>query len=65
MKITWNIEFKSAKYPKEWSILDSYDNKTSASIKACRVSGDYFIVKVMDTDGSVFNEMAGIGGEFN
>jgi hypothetical protein len=49
----WNVQFKSNKYSKEWNILDSHDNKTSACIKAYQVAGDYFKVKVMDADGSV------------
>ena len=49
----WNIEYKPNNNSQEWVTLDSYDNKTSACINAYRVSGDYFMVKVIDTDGSV------------
>ena len=49
----WNVEYKPDNSSQPWDTLDSYDNKTSACISAYRASDDYFMVKVVDTDGSV------------
>jgi hypothetical protein len=49
----WNVEYKPTSDSQTWVILKSYDNKTSACFKAFQVSNNYFMVKVMDTDGNV------------
>ena len=49
----WSVEYKSTNSSQTWVILESYDNKTSACIEASRVSDVYFMVKVMDMDGSI------------
>lgn len=52
----WNIKYKLNNNPQAWSILDSYDNKTSAYSKASRVMADYFMVKVIDTNVAEIRE---------
>ena len=49
----WVLHYRQDKVSQPWSILDSYDNKLSAIIKAYQVSGHYFMVKVIDPDGSI------------
>ncbi len=52
-KAVWVIYYRPDKVSQPWSILGTYDNKLSAIIKANQVSGDYFMVKVTDPDGSI------------
>lgn len=49
----WTVEYKPDNDSQPWMTLDSYDNKASAILHASRVSGDYYMVKVTDPDGSV------------
>ena len=49
----WVLHYRPDKVSQPWSILDTYDNKLSAIIKANQVSAEYFMVKVTDPDGSI------------
>lgn len=49
----WVLYYRPDKVSQPWSILARYDNKLSAIIKAYQVSGEYFMVKVTDTAGSI------------
>ena len=49
----WDIEYKPNSNAQEWTVLDLYDNKTSACIEASRISDDYFMLKVTEPDGSL------------
>lgn len=49
----WTVEYKPDNDSQPWTTMDSYDNKASAILNASRVSGDYYMVKVTDPDGSV------------
>ena len=49
----WIVQCKPNNDSQPWSDLGSYDNKVSAILYASRVSGEYFMVKVIDPDGSV------------
>jgi delta-aminolevulinic acid dehydratase/porphobilinogen synthase len=49
----WVVHYRSNNVSQPWSILDSYDNKVSAIIKAYQVSGNFFMVKVINPDGSI------------
>ena len=49
----WIVEYKPDNDSQPWTALDSYDDKASAILHASRVSGDYYMVKVTDPDGSV------------
>ena len=49
----WTVHFKPDNYYQPWSILDSYYSSASAVARASSVTGEYFMVKVTDPDGSV------------
>ena len=49
----WVLHYRPDKVSQPWSILDTYDNKLSAIIRANQVSSEYFMVKVIDPDGSI------------
>ena len=49
----WVIQYRPDNVSQPWSILDSFDNKLSAIIKAYQVSGKYFMVKVIDPSGGL------------
>jgi len=49
----WVVHFRPDKVSQPWSILDSYDIKVNAIIKAYQVSGEYFMIKVVDPDGGI------------
>lgn len=49
----WIVQYKPNNDSQPWSTLDSFDNRAGAFIRASWVSGDYFMVKVIGTDGSV------------
>ncbi len=51
--IMWIVQYRSDNEAQPWSILDSYDNKASALISASNAAEDYFMVIVIDPDGSV------------
>ena len=49
----WVVHYRPNNVSQPWSILDSYDKKVSAIIKAYQISGKYFMVKVIDPGGSI------------
>ena len=49
----WVVHYRSNNVSQPWSILDSYDKKINAIIKAYQVSGEYFMIKVIGPDGSI------------
>lgn len=49
----WIVQYRPDNETQPWSILDSYDNKASALISASNAAEDYFMVIVIDPDGSV------------
>ena len=49
----WVLHYRPDKVSQPWSVLCTYDNKLSAIIKANQVSSKYFMVKVIDPDGSI------------
>ena len=49
----WIVQYIPNNDSQPWSILDSYEKKTSAILHASRVSGEYFKVKVTGPDGSL------------
>ena len=49
----WVLHYRPDKVSQSWCILDSFDNRASAIIKAYQVSGEYFMIKVTDPDGSI------------
>jgi len=49
----WTVHFKTDNDSQSWSTLDSYYSSGSAIARASSVSGEYFMVKVTDPDGSV------------
>ena len=49
----WVVHYRPDKVSQPWSILDSYDKKVNAIIKAYQVSSEYFMIKVIGPDGSI------------
>jgi hypothetical protein len=49
----WVVHYRPDKVSQPWSILDSYDKKVSAIIKAYQVSATYFMIKVTDPGGRI------------
>ncbi|MCG6938739.1 MAG: hypothetical protein LJE83_11305 [Gammaproteobacteria bacterium] len=49
----WVLHYKPNKISQPWSILDTFDNRLSAIIKANQVSSKYFMVKVTSPDGKI------------
>ena len=49
----WIVQYKPNNDSQTWSLLESYDNKVRVVLHASRVSGEYFMVKVIDPDGCV------------
>jgi phage pi2 protein 07 len=49
----WVLYCRPDKVSQPWSVLDTFDNKLSAIIKAYQVSADYFMVKVTGPDGGI------------
>lgn len=49
----WTVKYKPNNNSQPWSDLHSYDSKADALLYAASVSGEYFLVKVVDPDGSV------------
>lgn len=49
----WEVHYRPNNVSQPWSILDTYDKKVNAIIKAYQVSGNYFMVKVTAPDGSI------------
>jgi hypothetical protein len=49
----WILHFIPDNVSQPWSVLDSFDDKINAIIKAYQVSSQYYMVKVTDMDGRV------------
>jgi hypothetical protein len=49
----WVVHYRADNVSQPWTILDSYDKKVSAIIKAYQISANYFMVKIIDPDGNV------------
>ena len=49
----WVVHYRPDKVSQPWSILDSFDNKVDAIIKAYQISAEYFMIKVIDPDGRI------------
>lgn len=49
----WVVHYRAEKVSQPWSILNSYDNRVNAIIKAYQVSSEYFMIKVIGPDGSI------------
>jgi len=49
----WVVHYRPDKVSQLWSVLDSYDKKVNAIIKAYQVSAKYFMIKVIDPDGNI------------
>jgi hypothetical protein len=49
----WKVHYKPNNDIQEWLALGCYNNKAQAFIHASRVSSEYFMVEVIDPDGSV------------
>jgi hypothetical protein len=49
----WLVHYRSNNVSQTWSILELYDNKVSAIIKAYQVSGNFFMVMVINPDGNI------------
>lgn len=49
----WVVHYRADNVSQPWSILDSYDKRVSAIIKAYQISANYFMVKIIDPDGNV------------
>jgi len=52
-KNMWVVHYKPDNVSQPWSILDSYDQKVTAIIKAYQISTNYFMIKVTAPDGSI------------
>ena len=49
----WVVHYRADKVSQPWSIMDSYDKKVNAIIKAYQISGECFMIKVTDPDGMI------------
>jgi hypothetical protein len=49
----WIVQYIPNNDSQPWSTLASYENKASAILHASKASAEYFMVKVIDPDGSV------------
>jgi hypothetical protein len=49
----WIVKYIPNNDSQPWSTLGAYDNKAIALINAYRVLGEYFMIKVIEPDGSV------------
>lgn len=49
----WNVEYKPDNVTQTWTVLSTYDDKTSALIMASHVSTNCYMVVVKAPDGSV------------
>lgn len=47
----WKVRYKHHNDAQAWLTLDTYDRKSQALIHAARVSGEYYMVIVIDPDG--------------
>ena len=49
----WVVHYRPNNVSQPWVILDAYDKRMNAIIKAYQVSGKYFMVKVIGPDGNI------------
>jgi len=49
----WEVQYKSNNDREPWCVLESFDNKTTATLYASRILAEYFLVIVTGPDGSV------------
>lgn len=49
----WVVYYRPDNVSQPWSIMDSYDNKVSAIIKAYQISAECFMIKVINPDGEI------------
>jgi delta-aminolevulinic acid dehydratase/porphobilinogen synthase len=49
----WVLYYRPDNVSQPWSVLDTFDTKVNAIIKAYQVSSEYFMIKVIDTEGRV------------
>ena len=48
----WKVQFKSHNAAQAWSSHGSYGNESAALSSAERISGNYFMVRVIDPNGN-------------
>jgi hypothetical protein len=48
----WKVQYKSHNAGQAWSTLGSYGSESSALGNATRISGKYFMVRVIDPNGN-------------
>ncbi len=49
----WKVQYKPNNDAQAWSTYACYDNKAQAYIHASRISSEYFMIEVIDSDGNV------------
>jgi hypothetical protein len=53
VRIMWKVQYKPDNASQEWVILNSFDNMPSALLTAGQAATEYFMVVVVDPEGSV------------
>ena len=49
----WVLHCRPEKISQPWSVVDTFEDRLSAVIRAHQVSADYFMVKVTDPNGGI------------
>ena len=49
----WKVQCKPNDDSQPWSTLKEFENKGDAVLHALRISGDYYLVKVIDEDDAL------------
>lgn len=49
----WKVQYRQNDDSEPWLTLKQFDNKGDAVMYALRISGDYFLVKVIDADDAL------------
>ena len=49
----WVLQYRPDKVSQPWTILETFDNRLSAIIRANQVCSKYFMVKVTSPDGKI------------
>lgn len=49
----WVLQYRPDKVSQPWSVLNTYDNRLNAIIRANQVASKYFMVKVTDPKGRI------------
>lgn len=52
-KVVWKVQCKPNNDSQPWVVLQEHDNKGDALLHGLRISGDYFMVKVTDSDDAL------------